>query len=96
MQVIATFTIFTSELKPIATNYNTMLTKYEELKLASNVLGQPMTKLLDAKPHEIREACINSNADPSLSTRISEVITEASQKWNGFYFADSNLTPCHK
>lgn len=64
-----------------------MLTKYEELKLASNVLGQPMTQLLDAKPHEIREACINSNSDPELSQRINDVITKASEKWNGFYFA---------
>lgn len=68
-----------------------MLTKYEELKIASNVLGKTMTQLLDAKPHEIREACINSNADPGLSLRINEVIVEASKKWNGFNYSGKKV-----
>lgn len=72
-----------------------MLTKYEELKIASNVLGETMTKLLDAKPHEIREACINSNANPELTTKIHDVIHEASEKWNGFNYANTNLSANH-
>lgn len=68
-----------------------MLTKYEELKIAANVLGHPMTKLLSATPHEIRDACINSNADPDLSKKINEVINRAANKWDGFYFADKNI-----